>query len=274
MPIRTHQIFSGKTFKVPTHIVRLDSRNTHGWQLRYGPSKLFSDHSTDGSGAAKSLKLAKDELELRLKKLPAPNGLRTETRGDKLNGMPLGISGPVKRVRAGRGSVQYYLQVTFPVFGSTPVNRSIYIASESTLTKEKYAAALQRAVALRESGVRKFKLATTKGQRGQSDGVSPPSKPKAAAPKAATKVVAKAKAAKPLVVKAKAAATQAPRAKAAPKSPVKPTVVRKARAANKTAAKPVTRAKATKAAAAKPVVAAKAGGKPVSKPARKSARAK
>ncbi len=165
MPVRKHEIFTGKTFKVPTYIVRLDSKNTHGWQLRYGPSKLFSDHSSDGRGAAAALKLAKDELARRIEKLPAPTGLRTDTRDGKLNGMPLGISGPVTRNRPGRGTAQYYLQVTFPIFGGKPVNRSVYIATETTLSKEKYALAMAKALAMRASGVRKFKLATTKSQR-------------------------------------------------------------------------------------------------------------
>ena len=52
--------------------------------------------------------------------------------------------------------------------GGKPVNRSVYIATENTLTHEKYANAIAKAVALRESGVRKFKLATTKSKRAEA----------------------------------------------------------------------------------------------------------
>ena len=271
MPNRTHQIFTGKTFKVPTHIVRLDSKSTHGWQLRYGTSKLFSDHTSDGSGAAKSLKAAKEELALRLEKLPAPTGLRVDTRKGKLNNMPLGISGPVSRVRAGRGVTQHYLQVTFPMFGGKPVNRSIYIATEATLTKEKYDQAMEKAIALRASGVRKFKLASTKVQRGEP--LPAPAAPakkvaaKKAAVKAAVKVVAAPKAVAKKAVAKKAVAKKAVAKKAA--GPAKPSKV-----SMKSLVKPVKAAKAAPKAVAKKAAkpAVKAAAKPVVKAAKKAAK--
>ncbi len=165
METRPCTIFTGEEFDVPRHIVRLDHRATHGWQLRLGKSKLFSDHSNDGSGATAALGLATDELARRIARMPAPTGLRTQRRADKAHGMPLGVSGPSKRQRDGSGPIQYYLQVTYPVPGGKSVNRSVYIATENTLTKVKYQAALEKAIALRDSGVRKFKLASTKMQR-------------------------------------------------------------------------------------------------------------
>lgn len=165
MEYRTHVIFSGESFDVPKNIVRLDSSSTHGWQLRYGKWTLYSDHSTDGSGAAKALQLASAELARRIAKLPAPTGIRTSVLPGKSNGMPLGISGPVVRRRGSQQAAQFYLQVCFPVAGGKSANRSIYIATENTLTPEKYNAAFRKAVATRESGVRKFKLATTKAKR-------------------------------------------------------------------------------------------------------------
>ena len=167
MQYRTHKIFSGESFDVPKHIVRLDSHNTHGWQLRYGKWTLYSDHSNDGSGAAKALKIASAELARRIAKLPAPSGIRSEVLPGKANGLPLGISGPVVRRRGRLQAAQFYLQVCYPVAGGKPANRSIYIATENTLTPEKYHAALRKAVAARETGVRKFKLATTKAKRAQ-----------------------------------------------------------------------------------------------------------
>ena len=171
MEFRRREIFSGRTFDVPTHIVRLDSTKTHGWQLRYGKWTLFSDHSSDGSGAEAALTAAAEELARRIAKLPAPNSIRSEAKQGKTNGMPVGISGPITRRRQGSGAVQYYLQVTFPVPGGKPKNTSVYIATENTLTPEKYQSALAKAVAQRDTGVRKFKLAATKAKR-QSAGTS------------------------------------------------------------------------------------------------------
>ena len=168
MQFRAFTLANGKTLEVPTHVVRIDTRNTHGWQLRLGRSAFFSDGSADFSGAEASLLAASAELARRIVRLPAPTGLRTEARDDKLNGMPLGISGPTARQREGTGFTQYYLQVNFPVAGGKPVNRSVYIATDNTFSREKYQQAMAKAIALRTSGVRKFKLATTKLQREQA----------------------------------------------------------------------------------------------------------
>ena len=165
MQTRRHTIFSGRTFTVPTYIVRLDSTRSHGWQLRLGRWKMYSDHSNDGSGAARALKEAKEELALRLARLPAKTGLRTEVSAAKGNDLPLGLSGPHARTRADKAGTQYYVQVTYPVFGGKNVNRSIYVATENTLNKEKWERALERAMRLRASGVRAFKIAATKAQR-------------------------------------------------------------------------------------------------------------
>lgn len=168
MDYRRVELFNGKVFKVPKYIVRLDSSKTHGWQLRFGDSKLYSDHSIDGSGARASLRLATAELARRLRKMPAPSGLRTTASARKVNDLPLGISGPMVRNRPGRGSAHYYLQVSYPVMGARSVNRSIYVATENTLCKDKFDAALAKAIALRDSGVRKFKLANTKSMRARA----------------------------------------------------------------------------------------------------------
>lgn len=165
MKTRKHTIFTGKTFTVPTYIVRLDGARSHGWQLRLGPSKLFSDHSKDGSGAARALREAKAELLKRLAKTPARTGLRQTVSARKGNDLPLGISGPHARTRAGKTGIQYYVQVSYPVFNGKNVNRSVYVATENTLTKDKWDAALAKAVAWRERGVRAFKLASGKARR-------------------------------------------------------------------------------------------------------------
>ena len=168
MEYRRRKIFTGQSFDVPTHIVRLDSNKTHGWQLRYGKWMLFSDHSNDGTGAAEALVAATAELAKRISRLPAPTGLRTDVNAGKTSDMPVGVSGPITRRRKGHSALQYYLQVNFPIPGGKPVNRSVYIATENTLTPDKYQAAIAKAIAIRETGVRKFKLATTKAKREQA----------------------------------------------------------------------------------------------------------
>lgn len=165
MKTRKHTIFTGKTFTVPTYIVRLDGARSHGWQLRLGPWKMFSDRSNDGSGAARALQEAKAELLKRLAKMPARTGLRTDVSPRKSNGLPLGISGPHARTRTDKAGIQYYVQVTYPVFNGKNVNRSVYVATENTFTEEKWEAALAKAVELREKGVRAFKLASGKARR-------------------------------------------------------------------------------------------------------------
>ncbi|MDP1098101.1 hypothetical protein Q6288_28910, partial [Klebsiella quasipneumoniae] len=76
MKTRSVVIFSGERFDVPQCIQRIDHLSTHGWQLRYGGTKLFSDHSQDGSGARKALALATKELLKRIATMPAPSRLR------------------------------------------------------------------------------------------------------------------------------------------------------------------------------------------------------
>ena len=168
MEYRQREIFTCQAFDVPTHIVRLDSKKTHGWQLRYGKWRLFSDHSNDGTGAPGALAAATAELAKRITKLPAPTGLRTEVNSGKTSDLPVGVSGPISRRRVGHSALQYYLQVTFPIPDGKPVNRSVYIATENTLTPEKYQAAIAKAISIRDSGVRKFKLAATKSKREQA----------------------------------------------------------------------------------------------------------
>ena len=51
-------IFSGQHFDVPQCIQRIDTHSTHGWQVRYQGTKMFSDHTPDGSGAAHALQAA------------------------------------------------------------------------------------------------------------------------------------------------------------------------------------------------------------------------
>ena len=82
MKLRDVIVFN-ETYQVPERVQRIDTKGTHGWQLRYGSTKLFSDHSNDGSGALVSLTEAVTELHRRIDRLPAPSGLRADITARK-----------------------------------------------------------------------------------------------------------------------------------------------------------------------------------------------
>ncbi len=170
MKFRKVIIFSGATFRVPESIQRLDAAATHGWQLRYGSGKteMFSDHSDDGSGASRSLKLAKAALHQRIQKLPAPSGLMTTPHSRKTSDLPVGVSGPSERSCNGRNTPYYAFQVSIPLAGAGSTTRSVYIGTANTTSPEREAQALEKAIAMRDAAVRKFKAATTKAKRADS----------------------------------------------------------------------------------------------------------
>ena len=165
MKFRTVTIFSGHVFEVPQSVQRIDHRATHGWQLRYGGTKLYSDHTNDGSGAAESLRLATKELLKRIATLPAPSLLQPKPSASKTNNLPVGISGPIVRQRRGSALRDCSLAVLIPRFGQTPQRRSIYIGTENTYTVERFEAALVRAIAMRKEAEEAYEHDTTKAKR-------------------------------------------------------------------------------------------------------------
>ena len=165
MKYREVVIFSGHRFQVPEHIQRLDTRNTRAWQLRYGKWKTFSDHATDGTGAEAALAAAIEELQRRIHRLPAPTGLRQEPNASKNNDLPVGISGPISRIRKGRRVAEYNFGVTVPRFGDKPTNVNVYIGTENTTTDERYEEALAKAVDIRKKAERAYQSAATKTKR-------------------------------------------------------------------------------------------------------------
>ena len=165
MKVRDVVIFSGEQFAVPQGIQRIDHRATHGWQLRYGGTKLFSDHSSDGSGAAEALANATRELLSRIAKLPAPSKLQRQPNENKTTDLPVGISGPIVRLRSGAKVRDCSLSVNLPRFGDSPRRRSIYIGTENTYTVEKYEQALAKAILLREQAEAAYKRAATRAKR-------------------------------------------------------------------------------------------------------------
>jgi hypothetical protein len=168
MKVRKIVIFSGEPFEVPQGIQRIDHRATHGWQLRYGGTKLFSDHTNDGSGAAASLQKATKELLKRIAALPAPSLLQRGPSANKSSGLPPGITGPVVRVRRGGQTRDCSLMVLIPRFGEKPRRRTIYIGTENTYTIARYEAALERAIAMRAEAELAYEKATTKAKRAEA----------------------------------------------------------------------------------------------------------
>jgi hypothetical protein len=165
MKFRTSVIFTGKKFKVPQGIQRIDVRSTHGWQLRYGGTKFFNDGTTDGKGAVASLAAAKKELLARINKMPAPSLLQKLPNKTKSNGLPVGISGPIVRLRPGSKVRDCSFSVSVPLYGAKPRRRSVYIATENTFTQERYQAALKRALAMRQEAELKYEKDSTKAKR-------------------------------------------------------------------------------------------------------------
>jgi hypothetical protein len=167
MTIKFRQIviFSGETFEVPQGIQRIDHRATHGWQLRYGGTKLFSDHTNDGSGAAASLEKATKELLKRIAVLPAPSLLQRGPSQNKTSNLPVGISGPVVRLRRGGRTRDCSLSVLIPRFGEKPRRRTVYIGTENTYTLARYYLALDRAIEMRKQAEEAYEKAATRAKR-------------------------------------------------------------------------------------------------------------
>lgn len=165
MNFREVEIFSGHRFQVPEHIQRLDSKHNRGWQLRYGKWSSFPDGTTDGSGAGAALALAVKELQRRIARLPAPTGLRQAASPNKNNGLPVGISGPIRCLRKGRKVAEYNFGITIPRFGAKPTTGHVYIGTDNTVNEERYAHALAKAIALRAQAERAFQAAATRAKR-------------------------------------------------------------------------------------------------------------
>ncbi len=166
MKTRIVTIASGQTFTGPQNIQRIDSRSTHGWQVRYGGTKFFSDGSPDGTGADVSLQAATKELMRRVATLPAPVRVKEKVNmSNKGSSLPPGISGPIVKAREGEQFRSAVLSVVLPRFGETPLIRSIYIGTENTYTPKRFRAALARAVEMRNEAVERYRKDATRAKR-------------------------------------------------------------------------------------------------------------
>lgn len=177
MKFRDVVIFNGKKFTVPQGIQRIDTRATHGWQVRYAGTKLFSDHTSDGSGAVASLEAARKELARRIAKMPAPSLLQKRPSESKTSDLPVGISGPIVRQRAGAAVRSCSLSVLLPRYGQSPRCSSVYIGTENTYTVERYLAALDKAVAMRREAELAYEAAATKAKRAAAKALRPGAPP-------------------------------------------------------------------------------------------------
>jgi hypothetical protein len=165
MKTRDVVIYTGKRFEVPQGIQRIDTQATHGWQLRYGGTRLFSDGVTDPKGAKAALAEATRELLHRIARLPAPSLLQREPSESKASGLPVGISGPIVRKRPGAKVYESNLLVLLPRAGGPPRRRTIYIGNENTYTEERFHLALARGIALREAAEVVYRRETTMAKR-------------------------------------------------------------------------------------------------------------
>jgi hypothetical protein len=167
MNIRPVQTAFGHRFKVPERIQRIDSDSTHGWQLRYGrmPTELFSDAAHTRAGAAASLDQAVAALHTRVRRLPAPTGLKTEVAGWKKSGLPLGISGPREHRRTDKKVAYYSFQVSVPLASGGSTTRQVYIGTQNTMNDQRFDAALAKAVLLRDAAVEAYTQTKTRAKR-------------------------------------------------------------------------------------------------------------
>jgi hypothetical protein len=165
MKVRDVVIFSGEAFQVPRCIQRIDTRSTHGWQVRYHGTKMFSDHSQDGSGAAAALEAATRELLRRIAEHPAPVPLQRAPSAHKTSDLPSGISGPIVRTRRNAGTRVAVLSVLLPQFGKRPKCTTIHIGSEKTYTPRRFKDAVARAIELRREAERVYEQEATRARR-------------------------------------------------------------------------------------------------------------
>lgn len=165
MKIRHVTLECGTTYQVPPRIQRIDTKSTHGWQVRYNGTKFFKDGDAQGAGAAAALAAATRELAHRMATTPAPVVLKRGPSAHKSSTLPPGISGPIVQRRSGQTGLSASLSVLLPQFGAEARVRSIYIAAQSTYTPKKFKAALAKAIEMRSEAVQAYEAAATRARR-------------------------------------------------------------------------------------------------------------
>ncbi|RZL01747.1 MAG: hypothetical protein EOP36_10260 [Rubrivivax sp.] len=154
MKFRQVTLPTGHTFDVPQGIQRIDSKSTHGWQVRCQGTKLFSDG--ESADPQQSLAKALKELLARTASMPAvlPR-MNSAPSIHKTSDLPPGISGPIVRSRPGRALIAE-LSVLLPRLGLQPKIKSIYIGSQNTYTEDRYRAALAKGIELRKAALDRY----------------------------------------------------------------------------------------------------------------------
>jgi hypothetical protein len=166
MKTRDVVIYTGKRFEVPQGIQRIDTQATHGWQLRYGGTRLFSDGVDDPKGGAKAaLAEATRELLHRIARLPAPSLLQRQPNVNKTSDLPVGISGPIVRKRPGAKVYESNLSVLLPRVNGPAKRATVYIGNENTYTEERFQLALEKCIAMRDAAETVYRRESTIAKR-------------------------------------------------------------------------------------------------------------
>lgn len=168
MKTRQVTLHTGEQFTVPRGIQRIDSNDTHGWQVRYQGTRFFSDGQ---QGAARALDLAIKELQQRIHALPAPAMLQQGPSSHKTSDLPAGISGPIlvpARKGSRRRTASAVLSVLLPRFGQTPLVKSIYIGTERTYSDERFERALEKAIQMRAEVEQRYEATATRARLQQA----------------------------------------------------------------------------------------------------------
>jgi hypothetical protein len=162
MKFREVTLADGQMFQVPQGIQRIDSKSTHGWQVRYQGTKLFSDGKS--GDAKRSLSLAIRELLSRITATPGALTLKQDPSANKSSDLPSGISGPIVRERPGRAPVAE-LSVLLPRFGGKAQTKNVYIGSQNTYSVDKYHAALAKCMDMRSRAASLYEKDAAKAQQ-------------------------------------------------------------------------------------------------------------
>ncbi len=162
MKTRDVTLASGETFVVPQGIQRLDSKSTHGWQVRYQGTKYFPDGTT---GPQRALQAATRELLHRIATMPAPVSLRRAPSPRKSSNLPAGISGPILEMRKRKAEPAAVFSVLIPRFGKTNLVRKVHIGTRSNYSQARYDTALSKALQIRLQGQSVYEADATRVRR-------------------------------------------------------------------------------------------------------------
>jgi hypothetical protein len=157
LPLRMTRVPKQGVFEVPQHIVRIDinepgKAGTHGWQVRYEGTLLFSDVKYKGN-PEKSLRAAKNYLrDIYTGSASANRKLHTreiKSRKAVLLGQR-GVSLCWKSGRRNPEDRELYCQVSIAIPGvSKSRNMGIYIGNKNTVSEERLKSALKKGIAIR-----------------------------------------------------------------------------------------------------------------------------